>query len=115
MIAAILGGVPRPDRKRAYLDAAAALRPRLETFDGLISIERFETLVSPGKVLSVSYWRDEEAVRRWRDLEAPRHVQAEGRKNILPDYRLRVAQVVRGHGLNDRLQPQDDSQQVHAG
>lgn len=68
MIAVIFEALPRPDLKRACLDAAAVVRPRPETFDGFISIERFENPVSPGGILSVSYWRDEEAVRRWKTL-----------------------------------------------
>ena len=115
MIAVIFEAVPHPGQRNAYLDAAAALRPQLEKIDGFISIERFESLVSPGKILSLSYWRDEEAVRRWRNLEPHRRIQAEGRKSIFADYRLRVAEVLRDYGLNDRAQAPDDSRQVHGG
>ncbi len=115
MIAVIFEAVPHPGQTNAYLDAAAALRPQLEKIEGFISIERFESLVSPGKILSLSYWRDEEAVRRWRNLEAHRRIQAQGRKSIFADYRLRVAEVLRDYGLNDRAQAPDDSRQVHGG
>ena len=115
MIAVIFEAVPHPGQRNAYLDAAAALRPQLEKIDGFISIERFESLVSPGKILSLSYWRDEEAVRRWRNLEPHRRIQAEGRKSIFADYRLRVAEVLRDYGLNDRAQAPHDSRQVHGG
>lgn len=115
MIAVIFEAVPHPDQRNAYFDAAAALRPQLEKIDGFISIERFESLGSPGKILSLSYWRDEEAVRRWRNLEAHRRIQAEGRKSIFADYRLRVAEVLRDYGLNDRARAPDDSRQVHGG
>ena len=113
MIAVIFEAMPHPDRRDAYLDAAAALRPELEKIDGFISIERFESLVSRGKILSLSYWRDEEAIQTWRNLEAHRRIQAEGRKSIFADYRLRVAVVVRDYGLNDRAQAPEDSRQVH--
>jgi len=115
VIAVIFETVPHPGQRNTYLDAAAALRPQLEKIDGFISIERFESLVSPGKILSLSYWRDEEAVRRWRNLEAHRRIQAEARKSIFADYRLRVAEVLRDYGMNDRAQAPDDSRQVHGG
>ncbi len=91
------------------------LRPQLEQIEGFVSIERFESLVTPGKILSLSFWRDEEAVRRWRNVDAHRRIQAEGRKRIFADYRLRVAQVLRDYGLNDRAQAPDDSRHVHDG
>jgi heme-degrading monooxygenase HmoA len=113
VIAVIFEATTGPDQKQAYLDAAAVLRPQLAAIDGFISIERFESLVAPGKILSLSYWRDEAAVRRWRNLDAHRRIQAEGRKRIFSDYRLRVARVLRDYGMNDRLQAPDDSRQVH--
>ena len=115
MIAVIFEVVPHPDQRGAYLDAAAALRPQLDKIDGFISIERFESLASPGKLLSLSYWRDEEAVQRWRNLEAHRRTQALGRERIFADYRLRVANVTRDYGMHDRVQAPEDSRQVHDG
>lgn len=114
MIAVIFEAQPHADQKQAYLDAAAALRPHLEQIDGFISIERFESLAQPGKLLSLSYWRDEQAVRQWRNLEVHRAVQAKGRESIFADYRLRVAQVIRDYGLTERAQAPDDSRQAHA-
>jgi heme-degrading monooxygenase HmoA len=113
MIAVIFEAIPHPGRKQAYLDAAAALRPQLEQIDGFVSIERFESLSSPGKLLSLSFWRDEEAVQRWRNVEAHRRIQAEGRGWIFADYRLRVAHVLRDYGLDDRAQAPEDSRRVH--
>ena len=115
MIAVIFEAQPRPGQKQSYLDAAAALRPLLSGIDGFISIERFESLTSPGKILSLSYWRDEEAVRMWRNVESHRRVQSAGRKVILADYRLRVAQVIRDYGLMDRAQAPADSRVAHDG
>lgn len=115
MIAVIFEVVPRPDQKQAYLDAAAALRPHLEAVDGFVSVERFESLSTPGKILSLSYWRDEDAVRHWRNLEVHRRTQAAGRERIFLDYRLRVAQVLRDYGITDRAQAPTDSREAHGG
>ena len=114
MIAVIFEVVPAPGRKEAYLDAAARLKPLLEKMDGFVSIERFESLMQPGKILSLSIWRDEEAVRRWRNAEEHRQAQAMGRKGVFADYRLRVAQVIRDYGLNERSQAPEDSRTAHS-
>jgi len=113
MIAVIFEAQPQPGCQDAYFDAAAGLRSLLQDLDGFISIERFESLVTPGKLLSLSFWRDEEAVRRWRTLEAHRAVQRAGRATIFADYRLRVAQVLRDYGLHDRAQAPADSRLAH--
>ena len=111
MIAVIFEGIAQEAQKDAYLDAAARLRPA--EIDGFLSIERFQSLTTPGKILSLSFWRDEEAVRQWRNLEQHREVQALGRRSIFEDYRIRVAQVVREYGLNDREQAPRDSLAAH--
>ncbi len=113
MIAVIFEAQTHSDRKDAYLDAAATLRPLLAQIDGFVSIERFESLTQPGKILSLSFWRDEEAVRQWRALEQHREIQAAGRESIFADYRLRVASVMRDYGMNDRDQAPADSRKVH--
>ena len=115
MIAVIFEAEPHPGRKDAYLDAAARLKPLLEKIDGFISIERFESLTRPGKILSLSIWRDEDAVREWRNVEEHRRIQAAGRESIFADYRLRVAQVIRDYGLTDRAGAPEDSRTVHGG
>lgn len=115
MIAVIFEVQPAAAQKQAYLDAAAMLRPQLEQIDGFLSIERFESLTQPGKLLSLSFWRDEEAVRQWRNLEAHRKVQAMGRASVFSDYRLRVAEVVRDYGMEDRAQAPADSRKAHEG
>jgi heme-degrading monooxygenase HmoA len=114
MIAVIFEVQPKPDRKGQYLDAAARLRPLLESIDGFVSVERFESLTTPGKILSLSFWRDEASVQRWRNLEEHRRVQAAGRQSIFADYRLRVASVIRDYGMNEREQAPEDSRRVHA-
>lgn len=114
MIAVIFEVEPNAGQKDAYLDAAETLRPLLADIDGFLSIERFESLTKPGKILSLSFWRDEEAVARWRQLEAHRGVQAAGRRSIFADYRLRVARVLRDYGMHDREQAPADSRAAHS-
>lgn len=104
MIAVIFEVVPAEGRYDDYLDHAARLRPILERMDGFISVERFQSLTQPGKLVSLSFWRDEEAVRRWREQPEHRATQAAGRAGIFADYRLRVAQVERDYGLHERAQ-----------
>ena len=113
MIVVIFEVEPNAGQKSAYLDAAAALRPLLEKMDGFISIERFESLTQPGKMLSLSFWRDEQAVKEWRNVEAHRATQAAGRNHIFAGYRLRVAEVVRDYSMHERDQAPKDSQQKH--
>ena len=113
MIAVIFEVEPRPGCREAYLDAAARLKPLLAQIDGFISVERFESLTQPGKILSLSIWRDEDAVRRWRELEAHRRTQAAGRGALFADYRLRVAAVLRDYGMHEREQAPADSRAAH--
>lgn len=109
MIAVIFEVLPAEGRKQAYLDIAAELKPELEKIDGFLSIERFQSLASEGKILSLSFWRDEAAVRAWRTLEHHRSAQKAGRAGILRDYRLRVANVVRDYGMTERAEAPADS------
>jgi heme-degrading monooxygenase HmoA len=113
VIAVIFEVVPKSLRREEYLEIASELRPLLEGIDGFLSIERFESLSSPGKILSLSFWRDEAAIGRWRRLEAHRAAQAKGREEIFEDYRLRIAEVVRDYGLSDREEAPPDSRAVH--
>ena len=113
MIAIIFESWPHPDQRDRYLEAAARLKPLLADQDGFISVERFESLTEPGKILSVSFWRDEEAVAKWRQVEQHRLIQQAGRKAIFRDYRLRVAQVLRDYTKNERAEAPADSKAVH--
>lgn len=113
MIAVIFEFWPDKSRKEEYFDIAGKLRGELEKIDGFISIERFESLSEPDKVLSLSFWRDEEAVKNWRNLEVHRHAQASGRSGIFKDYRLRVAQVERDYRLDERTHAPQDSRNRH--
>jgi len=113
MIAVIFEVVPRERCRDAYLATAAALREHLERIDGFVSVERFESLTQPGKLLSLSFWRDEEAVARWRALEDHRRAQRAGRAELFADYRLRVAGVLRDYGMHARAQAPADSRAIH--
>jgi len=113
MIAVIFELTPAAGRKQEYLDLAAALAPELERTDGFISIERFESINRPGNFVSLSFWRDEEAVRKWRNLEQHRAAQAKGRAGIFGGYRLRAAEALRDYGREARAEAPADSLAVH--
>src|SRR5204863_7762012 len=109
MIAVIFEVWPASGRKEDYLDIAATLKPDLEKMDGFISVERFQSLTDDGKLLSLSFWRDEAAVKAWRNQQAHRQSQAAGRAGVFADYRLRIASVVRDYGLDERAEAPADS------
>ena len=115
MIAVIFEVMPFMGERHRYLDLAGELRAELEKIDGFISIERFESLTMRGKLLSLSFWRDEEAVRQWRNLEAHRAAQRAGRNGIFADYRLRIGHIVRDYGMTERTEAPEDSLAVHEG
>jgi heme-degrading monooxygenase HmoA len=98
MIAVIFEVEPRPGKRDAYLNIAAELKPLVENIDGFLGIERFESLAAPGKLLSLSWWRDEDAVRAWREMAEHREAQRAGKERLFASYRLRVAHVVRDYG-----------------
>ena len=104
---------PKEEGRQQYLDIAAALKPTLEKMDGFISIERFQSLNEPGKILSLSFWRDDEAIAGWRQVEAHRLAQAKGRGELFRDYRLRIAGVIRDYGMQDRDEAPKDSRERH--
>ena len=99
-----------PAKRERYLDIAADLHDQLEKIDGFISVERFESLTETGKILSLSFWRDEEAVKAWRTQPDHGRAQLMGRQGVFRDYRLRVAHVLRDYGMNDRKELPDDLQ-----
>jgi heme-degrading monooxygenase HmoA len=111
MIAVIFEVWPAVGKKQTYLDIAARLKPELERIDGFISIERFQSLVDETKLLSLSFWRDEEAVKAWRNVEHHREAQAAGRGGVFRDYRLRIGQVVRDYGMTERAEAPKDSRE----
>jgi heme-degrading monooxygenase HmoA len=109
MIAVIFEVAPAEGAKGEYLDIAARMRPMLDQVEGFISVERFQSLTDPDKLLSLSFFEDEAAVARWRNLAAHRAAQARGRGGVFHDYRLRIAHVVRDYGMVDRTQAPADS------
>ena len=109
MIAIIFEVQPAEGKRGAYLDYATKLRPELEQMDGFLSVERFESLTTPGKMLSLSFWRDEAAVANWRNHAEHRVAQAAGRGGIFADYRLRVVSVIRDYGPHDRAEAPSDA------
>jgi heme-degrading monooxygenase HmoA len=113
MIAIIFEVEPAAGQKDHYLDIAARLRRDLEAIDGFISVERFQSLTTPGKMLSLSFFRDEEAVKAWRNTLPHRAAQAAGRGGVFAGYRLRVAQVLRDYGLHEREEAPGDSRSRH--
>ena len=114
MIAVIFEVLPAEGRRQHYLDLAAELRPELERIDGFISVERFQSITDPGKMLSLSFWRDEAALAAWRNHAGHRRTQAKGRAGIFQDYRLRIAGVMRDYGMHDRReQAPEDSRRMH--
>jgi heme-degrading monooxygenase HmoA len=113
MLTVIFEVWPAEGRASEYFELAASLKTDLETIDGFISIERFRSIVNPEKFVSISFWRDEDAIRRWREMESHRAAQSEGRGGVFSDYRLRVASVVRDYGMHERGEAPDDSRKIY--
>lgn len=113
MIAVIFEVTPDPAHRAAYLEAATRMRPLAEAIDGFISVERFESLTQPGKLLSLSVWRDETALEQWRKLPEHRAMQKLGRERYFADYRLRVADVMRDYGRDERDEAPVDSRKAN--
>lgn len=113
MIAVIFEVTPAPGRKQEYLDIAAEMRPMVDATPGFISVERFQSLTNPDKILSLSFFEDEAALQRWRNLPAHRGAQRAGRDGVFSDYHLRIAGVIRDYGMFARDEAPDDSRAVH--
>jgi heme-degrading monooxygenase HmoA len=113
MIAVIFEVWPVENRAKTYFDLAAELRPLLEEIEGFISIERFESLATKWKYLSLSFWRDEESIHTWRNMDEHRTAQEKGRRSVFAEYRIRVAPVVRDYGSNERNEAPGDCRSAH--
>ncbi len=113
MIAVIFEVNVAEGKTTEYLDAANEIKPLLSEMEGFISIERFQSFTNKDKVLSLSFWRDEESVQKWRNLESHRFAQSKGRKGVFGNYRLRVAGVIRDYGIVNRAEAPKDSIKVH--
>jgi heme-degrading monooxygenase HmoA len=114
MIAVIFEVIPQQGNKDEYLHIAKKLRPLLDTIDGFISIERFQSLSDDSKLLSLSFWKNEESIRQWRNMEEHRMAQIAGRDHVFNDYRLRIAAVIRDYGMFERNEAPADSREVHS-
>jgi heme-degrading monooxygenase HmoA len=115
LIAVIFEVHPASGQRNAYLDIAASLLGELRQVEGFISVERFQSLTRPDVLLSLSFWENEDAVRRWRCSATHRSAQHEGRSGVFSEYRLRVASVIRDYGLRAREQAPEDSRAAHGG
>lgn len=113
MIAVIFEVEPAAGERQTYLNEASDLKPLLETIDGFISLERFQSLASEAKILSLSFWRDEAAIARWRTTPEHRAAQRMGRNGVFANYRLRIAAVIRDYGLTSREEAPPDSKAEH--
>lgn len=113
MVAVLFEAFPAKGKWDEYMDIAAKLRPELNQIEGFISIERFQSVHNPQKVLSLSFWKNEESIRQWRNIELHRIAQKEGRSSIFDNYRLRVATVQRDYGMTEREQAPGDSKTIH--
>lgn len=113
MVSVIFEVWPRAEHRQGYLDWAAELKVELEKMEGFISIERFQSLTDPGKLLSLQFWRDDACLTAWRNLEAHRAAQSAGRATMFREYRLRIAEVTRDYGLNERAEAPADSRAAH--
>jgi len=113
MLAVIFEVWPKDEGRQDYLETAADLRPLLAGIDGFVSVERFQSITEPGKMLSLSFWRDEDALTAWRKVAEHRAAQTMGRDVMFHDYRLRVAAIVRDYGMHDRAAAPADSRVVH--
>ena len=113
MIAVIFEFTPAPGRFTDYMALVDTLKPELEKAEGFISLERFESISTPGKFVSLQFWRDDECVRKWRNLQKHREAQKQGRGGIIGSYRLRIASVVRDYTMDERAQAPKDSVAVH--
>jgi heme-degrading monooxygenase HmoA len=113
MIAVIFEFTPREGRFPEYMELVGQLRPELDKAEGFISLERFESITTKGKFLSLQFWKDEESVQKWRNVQKHREAQKKGRAGIFASYRLRIAGVIRDYTMDDRAQAPADSVSVH--
>ncbi len=113
MIAVIFEFTPAPGRFPEYMELVGQLKPELDKAEGFISLERFESITAPGKFVSLQFWKDEESVRKWRNLQQHREAQRKGRAGIFASYRLRIAGVLRDYTMDQRGQAPRDSVAAH--
>ena len=113
MIAVIFEVEPEEGMTGPYLEMAAKMRALVETVSGFISVERFESITNPGKLLSLSFWENEAALENWRQMAEHRAAQTAGRNRMFKGYRLKVVSVMRDYGKHDRDDAPADSRALH--
>ena len=113
MIAVIFEFTPVAGRFPDYLELVGQLKPELDKAEGFISLERFESITTPGKFVSLQFWQDEASVAKWRNVQKHREAQKKGRGGILASYRLRIAGVIRDYSMDGRSQAPADSIAAH--
>jgi len=113
MVAVIFEFTPAPGRFPDYMALVETLKPELAKAEGFISLERFESITTPGKFVSLQFWRDEESVAKWRNVQKHREAQKKGRGGIFASYRLRIAGVIRDYTLDARAGVPADSIAAH--
>jgi len=114
MFAVIFEVKPTTAGKDEYLKIAANLRMFLEGREGFLSIKRFQSLVEEGKILSLSFWTNESAIKKWRNVMEHRLAQQKGKEALFHSYRIRVAEVVRDYTESDRNEAPEDLKQALA-
>lgn len=114
MIAVIFEVIPTKEGKQEYLEIASSLREHLVKIPGFISIERFQSLTEPEKLLSLSFWEDEDSIAEWRNLEQHRNAQSKGRTKLFKNYRIRVCNVARDYTLTTRREAPSDSNDFYS-
>ena len=113
MIAVIFEFTPAPGRFPDYMALVGQLKPEQDKAEGFVSLERFESITAPGQFLSLQFWRDEESVKKWRNVQKHRDAQKQGRAGIFASYRLRIAGVIRDYTMDGRAQAPSDSVAAH--
>ena len=113
MIAVIFEFTPAAGRFPDYMELVGQLKPELDKAEGFLSLERFESITTPGKFVSLQFWRDEACVAKWRNLQKHREAQKKGRGGIFASYRLRIAGVIRDYAMDSRAQAPSDSVAAH--
>jgi heme-degrading monooxygenase HmoA len=114
MFAVIFEVKPTVEGKEEYLEIANNLRKYLENQEGLISVERFQSLIDESKILSLSFWENEKVIEKWRNIHEHRMGQKEGKEKLFHSYRIRVAQVVRDYTESERNEAPNDSNENFA-
>jgi len=109
---------PKSEKWDDYLDHAKMLQPALEEVDGFVDQTHYKSMQREGWILSMSSWRNEKSLVRWRTARSHHLVQQRGRDNILEDYHFRVGEIVADNKLPagmELLNQRNDETEVDEG